>query len=1783
MVTEDGSPPRQGAGGAVPPDGGWWAAADPPVNLTPAAPAADVSGSGSVPPVEEMATDEEASAATEERSPAPDLSLRVSAGHLPSSSPRANSTPIAHSASPPSTADSAPRSSTDSSALWKDRAPPPGSRRANLETALAPDDGRARARNTEVARLIALRGLRRTLETLASRKYAEVTATCRQAVERLESGAEPDCAEAFHALLATVRCGKAAAMDIALDTLQRLLTYGFLDPHRAEHFSEEQFEELVQTACDAVDTKDETALIRITQVLLASATSTAHGLHQSSLLAAIRTLYNIYLSSRSPSTQTTARAATIQIVSMVFSDWESQEQAAAAATASPTLEPAAVVAGTVLTHQAIADAERPTDDATNVPATAATTLEHKDAYLLFRALCKLSSKSMPDTASMSADALPVRSKLLALRLVADVLRQCGRLMSQSERFVYAIREYLVPSVLQNCMLQANVVLSAALDIFELLLSTFRAHLKTEVSAVFHTVVFRFLESPTVSHAQRERVLHSVRQIVDDQQMLMDLFLNYDCDMASPKIFERLVDDLGKLATGALHHGVQRGAAQSIRHAGLECILHLLRSLRDWCEPLARARLEDLAAADGESAPLSTDGGAVNSGSERAADISFGSEGAAATGTDAALVQTLRRKQELSEAVARFNKSPEEGLQWARDHQLLSLDDPAAVARWLRTTAGLDKRQLGEFLGRADDFARQVMHAFTDAADFTDARIDDALRRHLSTFRLPGEAQKIDRIAEKFAQRYCACNANVFASADTAYVLAYSVIMLNTDLHNPQVRKKMTVEDFVRNNRGIDDGADLPRELLVGIYRRIAAQEIRLADSGTHLFDAGGAGGVPDLRLAHAAFLGEQQRMQLFKEESERLLAQTRELFAQRRSQRSQTPRAGEATEESPTAEPEVYFTANNIGHVRLMLEVAWYPLLATFAQLMETTPDADATTVQQCTEGLSIALHIASLFEMETERKALATSIAKFTKLHSLRDVRRRNVECVRILLQVAVADGDMLGETWVDVLRAVSQLERVRAMLAGENNSSTPGATDSPTAAALGPPSPSATSATPPALPPPVWESLQLVLRSAELEQLFPGTVQLSGKGVSDFVQALCIVALEEMENADASSPPRLFCLQKVVEVSHYNMGRIRLEWSRLWRQISTFIESCIRHPNQSVVATYAVESLRQMAVKFLEKPELANFSFQREFLRPFEACMQLSESRELKLYALDCVSQLVHTQTALLKSGWKTAFAVLQHAAEDRSEDVVEAAFAILDSIVRTYFGSVPDVFVDGLHALAVFAANRASSAVAARALEHLGVRAPLMVAEQRTGVPEAAASDLGRLWFPLLTALANMCADEREPLRAQATDLLFRALVEYGGTFPPEFWQLVFRGVLAPIFDDIRHLPGGDRFEAQLDGDVGGHDSRDWAKTTGAGALRGLLTVFEAHFAVMRGLFADMLDLLRNWVCQEHEAVSREGVGCLQRLVDQSAASMSPDEWQQVTRLIDEAVETMTPHEIMAPPTDEGSAAAESPPSSPGAERAAARHRIDFRAVRCKCVVQLLLIQLVREMIDTHYQHLAVADVLALAGSVRRSFAFARAFNADFGLRFGLWRAGFMSQVPNLFRQDTTGRMVYLLALFRLMADERPAYAAPAEAPLREMCLECIREMNRKVRTGQGAAATDHETGLNEPADAGADDDAPLSEAARVPSVEEQREMQAFTPVVCFILERLAQLPDEAYRQFFSVLFEDLVEMIGTASAPEVRVALREVFRHSWDAHLLTKPESLSAAGEFAHTPGDDRTCR
>lgn len=144
---------------------------------------------------------------------------------------------------------------------------------------------------------------------------------------------------------------------------------------------------------------------------------------------------------------------------------------------------------------------------------------------------------------------------------------------------------------------------------------------------------------------------------------------------------------------------------------------------------------------------------------------------------------------MQEGIHLFNQKPKKGIEFLIRAKKVG-DLPEEIAAFLRNTSGLSKTQIGDYLGEREELSLKVMHAYVDSFDFQDMVFDEAIRTFLQGFRLPGEAQKIDRIMEKFAERYCKCNPKAFTSADTAYVLAYSVILLNTDAHNPMVKSKV---------------------------------------------------------------------------------------------------------------------------------------------------------------------------------------------------------------------------------------------------------------------------------------------------------------------------------------------------------------------------------------------------------------------------------------------------------------------------------------------------------------------------------------------------------------------------------------------------------------------------------------------------------------------------------------------------------------------------------------------------------------------------------------------------------------------------------------------------------------------------------------------------------------------------------------------------------------------------------------------------------------------------------
>lgn len=58
--------------------------------------------------------------------------------------------------------------------------------------------------------------------------------------------------------------------------------------------------------------------------------------------------------------------------------------------------------------------------------------------------------------------------------------------------------------------------------------------------------------------------------------------------------------------------------------------------------------------------------------------------------------------------------------------------------------------------------------------------------------------------------------------------------------------------------------------------------------------------------------------------------------------------------------------------------------------------------------------------------------------------------------------------------------------------------------------------------------------------------------------------------------------------------------------------------------IAMYAIDSLRQLGMKYLERAELANFTFQNDILKPFVILMRNSWNETIRSLIVDCIVQV-------------------------------------------------------------------------------------------------------------------------------------------------------------------------------------------------------------------------------------------------------------------------------------------------------------------------------------------------------------------------------------------------------------------------------------------------------------------------------------------------------------------------------------------------------------------------------
>lgn len=1282
-------------------------------------------------------------------------------------------------------------------------------------------------------------------------------------------------------------------LELALDCVHKLIAYDHLegDPGLDGGRNGPLFAGILNMVCSCVDNSSpDSTVLQVLKVLLTAVSSTKFRVHGEPLLGVIRICYNISLNSKSPINQATSKAMLTQMISIIFRRMETDLiggdtplglQTSGSATCLNTVAGGGSVSEVHETYstdenekattlgdelsinqvknlslasveelqnlvggadikglEAVLDKAVHIEDGEKIVRGIdldSMTIAQHDALLLFRTLCKMSMKE-------DSDELTTKTRILSLELLQGLLEGVSHSFTKNFHFIDSVKAYLSYALLRASVSQSVVVFQHATGIFSVLLLRFRESLKGEIGIFFPLIVLRTLDASDQPLALRMTVLRMLEKVCKDPQMLVDVFVNYDCDLEASNLFERMVTTLSKLAQGTQNadsNSVALSQTTSIKGSSLQCLVNVLKSLVDW---------------EKSQRKLDKESNNTTSLDEVSTRESIEVKG----GEDTSNFEKAKAHKSTMEAViSEFNRRPGKGVESLISNRLVE-NSPASVAEFLRNAPNLDKAMIGDYLGQHEEFPLAVMHAYVDSMKFSGMKFDKAIREFLRGFRLPGEAQKIDRIMEKFAERYCADNPVLFKNADTAYVLAYAVIMLNTDAHNPMVWPKMSKSDFILMNAMNDAEEYAPRELLEEIYDSIVNEEIKMKDDKVSIDKnsrqktEGEERGrlVTILNLA----LPKRKSSTDAKSEGEAIIRQTQAIFRNGGAKRG------------------IFYTSKQTELVRPMIEAVGWPLLATFSVTMEEGENKPRVVL--CMEGFRALIHITYVLGMDTMRYAFLTSLVRFTFLHAPKQMRSKNVEALRTLLDLCDSDTDSLQDSWNAVLECVSRLECI---------------TSTPSIAAT------------------VMHASNQISRDAIVqslkdlagkpsEQVFVNSVKLPSDSIVQFFTDLCGVSAEELKQ----SPARVFSLQKLVEISYYNMARIRLVWARIWSVLANhFIYAGSHHDEK--IAMYAIDSLRQLGMKYLERAELASFTFQNDILKPFVVLMRNSRSESIRSLIVDCIVQMIKSKVGSIKSGWRSVFMVFTAAADDELEPIVESAFENVEQVILEHFDQVVgDCFMDCVNCLIGFANNKSSPRISLKAI------ALLRICEDRLAeglIPGGALKPIDatvdanfdvteHYWFPMLAGLSDLTLDPRAEVRSCALEVLFDLLNERGSKFSSSFWESIFHRVLFPIFDHVRHA-GKDSFISLGD---------EYLRETSVHSLQLLCNLFNTFYKEVCFMLPPLLSLLLDCAKKTDQSVVAISLGALVHLIEVGGHQFGEADWDTLLNSIRDAAYTTQPLELL-----------------------------------------------------------------------------------------------------------------------------------------------------------------------------------------------------------------------------------------------------------------------------------------
>ena len=798
-----------------------------------------------------------------------------------------------------------------------------------------------------------------------------------------------------------------------------------------------------------------------------------------------------------------------------------------------------------------------------------------------------------------------------------------------KKFIKVIKENLFESLSKTCLSNDPNIFIPSISLFFEVWKYFRENLKREINFFNSNIFLKILRSQNSSFLHKKTILENFSKC--ELLYFIELYANYDCELNEKFIVNSIVSAFSDIVKGRYIKRNQNYSEEenyeliSLALKTLTAILNTIFNISEKEEILSKktitteSSLNNTSKTKYDTIDLSEDNNIISNKNHLQKSALISNKNLSnnvfqdlLTETNEKIDINLKKKYELRTAAEKFNYKIKSGISFLKKIGFLnmgtSIDTQAKnMVKFLRYTSSLKKKNIGEFLGQKTELSMKTLKYFGESFDFKNIHIIQGMRIFLSTFQLPSEGQQIDRILESFSSKYFQDNKNsFFPNADCVFYLSYAIMILQTELHNPNVKDKMTPEKFFKIFEG-KEYESLTKEYLQDIYSQILEEPLSLSE--------------------------------LDEEREKDLSGRTEEKF---RREKQRIVKEYDFNKKMNTKNsPYMKLTKNEFFEYfpQFILSI-WEPLIAMYSIVIEESDDP--ILYNQGIDGMSNCIKILGLLNLNVQKQTVISFLCSMTNLLRIKPFKKKNILCIKELLYLANHDFRYANGSWNLILDIVNKLyyylllnslpvaerEEIfnkKIKKEKKNNDENIG---------IIPPSEIVE------LDKERMKNIAKEIKLNDLEKIFSKSLSFDSINFMDFVKSMCDITKREFQ---INSLTRIFFLQKIVEVVEiylFSMSRVNII-DDIWKIISDFfidigISSNIEN------ATTSIDSLRQLTTKYLEKKEENKYNLQSQCFKPFLSITKKCNNNVIKEYIIYCLINMIKNNESKIKSGWSIILSI-------------------------------------------------------------------------------------------------------------------------------------------------------------------------------------------------------------------------------------------------------------------------------------------------------------------------------------------------------------------------------------------------------------------------------------------------------------------------------------------------------------------------------------------------------------